>query len=161
MNLVGTPLALLMSFVSLGWQIGKDLNDRSEVIEVRPTRIPAGFDVEAEYSKMGDPHLLEFFDIVNLGERPVHLRSLRPWDLILMGSNREVPPGGYVTVRTGLKDRREEMAIRPDGSEIVVHTTRGTHYSGVRTTGRPTWNGIVDAGAHVPPKMVEEVRTRR
>jgi hypothetical protein len=120
---------IAIGLVSLLWTASKDLIKEREVVEVRATAPPAGTDFKKLYAGVQDPLNVEFFDIVNLGDQAVHVRGIEPPELMLsLGENREIPPGGYRTVRTAL---RGGLPPSLSGTMIVLHTTRGVHRSNV------------------------------
>jgi hypothetical protein len=109
------------------------LNDRREFVEVRPIPPPVGTDLVKMYAGVVDPLNVEFFDIVNMGARPIHVERIDPPELLLsLGESREIPPGGFRTVHTVV---RGGMSPSFSGTMMTVHTTRGAHSTNVEVGG--------------------------
>ena len=130
--LVGTPIAL----VGLAWSIGKDVYERREVIEIRPSiRTHRGLDVDEMQRLLlsKDETVQLYFEILNEGDRPAYITSVGPRYFELEEPGTEIPPGGFRVVRTvpiRLKDWPNAWGLQPASAHSIslyVRTTKSTY----------------------------------
>jgi hypothetical protein len=118
---------VVLGTVSLGWQFFDYRNQRTERVSVVSRRIP---DVGRALGPQNPTVWLEL-EIINLGERPVFVLDITPHDFFKPIENKEIPPSGYITVRTiPIKIHAwKKPAYGWQSRDIMVRTTKRVHNS--------------------------------